>query len=52
MRVDVNGTRLWFPDGLGELTVIEGAGHLTRLDSPERFWPTIVGFVERATGRR
>jgi pimeloyl-ACP methyl ester carboxylesterase len=38
------------PPGLGELAVIEGAGHFTWLDAPDRFWPAILGFVER-TGR-
>jgi pimeloyl-ACP methyl ester carboxylesterase len=39
------------PDGRGELVVIEDAGHFTWLDAPERFWPAIIGFVERTAGR-
>jgi pimeloyl-ACP methyl ester carboxylesterase len=39
------------PDGRGELVVIEGAGHFTWLDAPERFWPAIIGFVERTVER-
>lgn len=37
------------PPGLGELAVIEGAGHFTWLDAPDRFWPAIVGFVDRTS---
>jgi pimeloyl-ACP methyl ester carboxylesterase len=36
------------PDGIGQLEVIAGAGHWTWKDAPDRFWPMIVGFVERA----
>ena len=39
------------PDGVGEIAVIEQAGHFTWMDAPDRFWPTIVGFVERAAER-
>jgi proline iminopeptidase len=34
------------PDGLARLAVVEGAGHFPWLDAPERYWATIVGFVE------
>jgi proline iminopeptidase len=37
------------PDGLAELAVIEGAGHFTWLDAPDRFWPVLLAFVERAS---
>jgi pimeloyl-ACP methyl ester carboxylesterase len=38
------------PEGVGELAVIEGAGHFTWLDAPERFWPVLLSFVERVGG--
>jgi pimeloyl-ACP methyl ester carboxylesterase len=36
------------PPGIAELDVVEGAGHFTWLDAPERYWPALVNFVERA----
>jgi proline iminopeptidase len=39
------------PDGLAQLEVIAGAGHFTWLDAPGRFWPIIIEFVHRTTGR-
>lgn len=36
------------PAGIAQLDVVEGAGHFTWLDEPERYWPTIVGFIARA----
>ena len=33
------------PEGLGRLEVIDGAGHFTWMDAPERFWPMIVEFI-------
>jgi pimeloyl-ACP methyl ester carboxylesterase len=33
------------PRGIGRLEVIEGAGHWTWADAPERFWPMLVDFV-------
>lgn len=35
------------PDGIAELDMVEGAGHFTWLDAPERYWPTLIDFVER-----
>ena len=35
------------PDGIAELDVVEGAGHFTWLDAPERYWPALIDFVER-----
>jgi pimeloyl-ACP methyl ester carboxylesterase len=35
------------PEGIGELDVVVGTGHFTWLDAPERYWPALVGFVER-----
>ena len=34
------------PEGIGQLEVIEGAGHFTWLDAPDRFWPMVVDFVD------
>jgi proline iminopeptidase len=34
------------PDGIGRLEVIEGAGHFTWLDAPDRFWPMLIEFVD------
>jgi pimeloyl-ACP methyl ester carboxylesterase len=33
------------PGGLAQLDVVDGAGHFTWLDDPDRYWPTIVEFV-------
>jgi pimeloyl-ACP methyl ester carboxylesterase len=38
------------PEGIGRLEVIEGAGHFTWMDAPERFWPMITHFIQGATG--
>ena len=36
-----------------ERAVNRNAGHFTRLDAPDRFWPTIVEFIHRyGPGRR
>jgi proline iminopeptidase len=35
------------PEGIAQLDVVEGAGHFTWLDAPERYWPALVEFVER-----
>jgi proline iminopeptidase len=35
------------PGGLGELAVIEAAGHFTWMDAPDSYWPVIAGFIER-----
>jgi pimeloyl-ACP methyl ester carboxylesterase len=39
------------PEGLGALEVIEGAGHFTWLDAPDRFWPVMLEFVDSVSGR-
>jgi pimeloyl-ACP methyl ester carboxylesterase len=39
------------PDGVGTLEVVEDAGHFTWLDAPDRYWPQLVAFVERAAQR-
>jgi pimeloyl-ACP methyl ester carboxylesterase len=33
------------PEGLARLEVIEGAGHFTWRDAPDRFWPLLTDFV-------
>jgi pimeloyl-ACP methyl ester carboxylesterase len=38
------------PAGIGRLEVIEGAGHFTWLDAPERYWPVLSEFVMSTTG--
>jgi pimeloyl-ACP methyl ester carboxylesterase len=35
------------PPGLGELAILDGAGHFPWLDRPDAYWPSITGFVER-----
>jgi len=35
------------PYGIAELDVVEGAGHFTWLDAPERYWPALIDVVER-----
>ena len=39
------------PEGIAQLEVIDGAGHFTWMDVPDRFWPTIIEFVDSTTGR-
>lgn len=34
------------PPGRARLEIVEGAGHFTWRDAPERFWPIVTGFVE------
>ncbi len=40
------------PDGLGQLAVIDGAGHFPWLDRPDRYWPLIAAFVAATVHRR
>ena len=35
------------PEGIAQLEVIDGAGHFTWMDAPERFWPMITEFISR-----
>jgi proline iminopeptidase len=35
------------PEAMAQLTVVENAGHFTWLDAPDRFWPTIIEFIQR-----
>ena len=37
------------PPGIGQLKVIEGAGHFPWLDRPDRYWPLISAFITRAS---
>lgn len=37
------------PAGLGRLEVIEGAGHFTWKDVPDRYWPLVCEYVATAT---
>ncbi len=38
--------------GIAQLEVIDGAGHFTWLDAPERYWPMIIEFIRSADRRR
>jgi pimeloyl-ACP methyl ester carboxylesterase len=33
------------PAAVARLEVIEGAGHFSWMDAPERFWPLLLDFV-------
>ena len=37
------------PDGIARLEVIEGAGHFSWKDAPDRYWPRLNEFVITAT---
>ena len=39
------------PGDVAQLEVISGAGHWTWKDTPNRYWPLIIGFIESATRR-
>jgi pimeloyl-ACP methyl ester carboxylesterase len=39
------------PEGIARLEVIDGGGHFTWMDVPDRFWPMIMKFIERTIGR-
>jgi proline iminopeptidase len=39
------------PEGIGRLQVLEGAGHFHWLDTPDRFWPMLIEFIEAPTQR-
>jgi pimeloyl-ACP methyl ester carboxylesterase len=32
-------------EGSGRLEVVEGAGHFTWKDAPDRYWPLVIDFV-------
>jgi pimeloyl-ACP methyl ester carboxylesterase len=33
------------PDGIARLEILEGAGHFTWMDVPDRYWPLLIEFV-------
>ena len=37
------------PEGIAQLEVIDGAGHFTWLDAPDRYWPMLIGFIASTT---
>ena len=39
------------PHGTAYLEVINGAGHFTWMDAPERYWPVIEEFVHETVSR-
>jgi pimeloyl-ACP methyl ester carboxylesterase len=39
------------PEGIAQLDVIDGAGHFTWMDAPDRYWPIIIDFIQRVTAR-
>jgi pimeloyl-ACP methyl ester carboxylesterase len=39
-------------DGVGRLEVVEGAGHFTWRDAPDRYWSLLIDFVTTAAGIR
>jgi pimeloyl-ACP methyl ester carboxylesterase len=36
------------PDGSAQLEVIDGAGHFTWMDAPDRYWPMLIEFIGSA----
>ena len=38
------------PEGLAQFEVIDGAGHFTWMDAPERYWPMITAFIGSTNG--
>ena len=39
------------PEAIARLHVFEGAGHFTWMDNPERYWVTIIEFIDSTTRR-
>lgn len=39
------------PEGIAQHEVIDGAGHFTWMDAPDRYWPIIIDFIQRVTVR-
>ncbi len=37
------------PEGIAQLEIFEGAGHFTWMDTPDRYWATIIEFIDRTT---
>ncbi|MFL6013736.1 MAG: alpha/beta fold hydrolase [Gaiellaceae bacterium] len=40
------------PPGRAQLEIVEGAGHFTWRDAPDRYWPLVVEFVTATAARR
>jgi pimeloyl-ACP methyl ester carboxylesterase len=40
------------PAGVARLEVIEGAGHFTWKDAPDRYWPVLIDFVSSQPASR
>ena len=38
------------PEGVAQFEVIDGAGHFTWMDAPERYWPMIIDFIASTNG--
>jgi pimeloyl-ACP methyl ester carboxylesterase len=38
------------PEGTAQLKIIDGAGHFTWKDAPDRYWPMIIEFINSTTG--
>jgi pimeloyl-ACP methyl ester carboxylesterase len=39
------------PEGIARLEIIEGGGHFTWLDAPDRFWPMMSRFIHSTAAR-
>ena len=39
------------PEGIAQLEILDGAGHFSWMDTPERYWPMIIEFIGITTGR-
>jgi proline iminopeptidase len=39
------------PEGIAQLEILDGAGHFSWMDIPERYWPMIIEFTGSTTGR-
>lgn len=39
------------PEGIGQLEVIDGAGHWAWKDDPDRYWPMVIEFIQSTIRR-
>ena len=39
------------PESIAQLEVIDGGGHITWMDVPDRFWPIIIEFIDSTIER-
>jgi proline iminopeptidase len=39
------------PEGIAQLEIIDGGGHFTWMDAPDRFWPMIIEFIHSTAAR-